>query len=349
VAFCARMRTIFAFRIPSWIGGMAFQLKAKESLRDGITRNVRRQIEKALKHLGAKRNPHHRGAPENKAVPEVRKCFKKVRAALRLVRDELGDDVYREENWCFRDAARPLSKVRDTEVLVETVDKLSQRFVEAIESGALAKIHDALLANRQEVTHRVLDDDRAFVAVEEAATRALARLPDWKIERDGWAAVESGLRRVYRAGCRALALAAENSSVENLHECHKQAKHLWLQLQLLGTAWTRSEKKLIDQTHKLSRVLGEDHDLAVLRETLAADPVAYGGHRILKGVFVVIDHRREELERQAFALGRKLYKDSLKVFTNRIGDYCKAWQLRSKQRSSPREVARPRAGRCRTP
>jgi CHAD domain-containing protein len=300
---------------------MAFQLKAKESVSDGITRSVRSQIEKALKHLGAKRKPHQRGAPKNQAVPEVRKCFKRVRAALRLVRDELGDDVYREENWCFRDAARPLSKVRDAEVLVETVDKLSQQFAEAIEPGALSKIHDALIANRQEVTRRVLDEDRAFAAVEEAATRALARLPDWKIERDGWAAVESGLRRVYRAGSRALALAAENSSVENLHECRKQAKHLWLQLQLLEAAWTGSEKELGEQTHRLSRLLGNDHGLAVLRETLAADPLAYGGHGILKRVFAVIDRRKAEFERQAFVLGRKIYKYPPKVFTSRIEAY----------------------------
>jgi CHAD domain-containing protein len=171
------------------------------------------------------------------------------------------------------------------------------------------------------VTHRVLDEDKALSAVEEFATRALARLPDWRIKREGWAAIESGLSRAYRTGHRALVLAAENSSVENLHECRKQAKWLWLQLQLLGTAWTRSEKKLIDRTHNLSRALGEDHDLAVLRQTLAADPTAYGGHRILKGLFVVIDHRREELERQAFVLGRKIYKDPPKVFTSRIKAY----------------------------
>jgi CHAD domain-containing protein len=129
------------------------------------------------------------------------------------------------------------------------------------------------------------------------------------------------------AGQRALALAAKNPSVENLHEWRKQAKYFWLQLQLLEAAWRGSEKKLIDRTHKLSGVLGENHDLAVLRETLAADPVAYGGHRILKGVFAVIDHRREDLARQAFGLGRKLYKDSPRVFTNRIG----AYRLRSKQ------------------
>ena len=41
-----------------------------------------------------------------------------------------------------------------------------------------------------------------------------------------------------------------------------------------------------------------------------------GGHGVLKGLFALIDRRREELERQAFALGRQLYKDSSKVFTS---------------------------------
>jgi CHAD domain-containing protein len=297
---------------------MAFQLNVNEPVGDGITRNVRLQIEKALKHLGAKRKPHQRGVAENEAVFEVRKCFKKVRAALRLVRDELGNDVYHEENWCFRDAARPLTEIRDAGVLVETMDQLTPHLAKAIEPGAMAKIHEALLANQQDVTHRVLDQDKALAAVTEVATRQLAKLADWKLKGDGWAALESGLRRVYREGPRALALASETTSVANLHEWRKQTKYLWHQLQLLDAAWTGSEKELVDQTHKLATLLGEDHDLAVLRETLAADPLAYGGHRILKGVFAVIDRRREELEQQAFALGGEIYKDSPKVFTGRI-------------------------------
>ncbi len=196
----------------------------------------------------------------------------------------------------------------------------------------------------QEVTRRVLDEDKAFAAVEEVATRALARLPDWRIEHDGWAALEPGLRRTYRTGHRALALATETSSVKNLHEWRKQAKYLWHQLQLLETAWTGSEKELDDQAHKLSQLLGDDHDLAVLRETLAADPLTYGGHRILKGVFAVIDRRREELEQQAFAIGRQLYKDSPRVFTSRIEPYRKAWAAEIEAATPPTSI-RPAHGR----
>jgi hypothetical protein len=43
---------------------MAFQLKTKESLSDGITRNVRRQIEKAIKHLDSNEKRAPRGTRE---------------------------------------------------------------------------------------------------------------------------------------------------------------------------------------------------------------------------------------------------------------------------------------------
>ncbi len=297
---------------------MAFQLNPDEPVGEGITRNLRAQIEKALKHVSAKRRPHQRSPSENEAILEVRKCFKRVRAALRLVRQELGDGVYHEENWCFRDAARPLTQIRDAQALVETMDKLAPKFAAAIGVDALEKIHQALLANQKEVAGRVLDREHAFGVIAEIATRALTRVADWKIDRDGWLAVETGLRRVYRDGHRALARAAETSTVANLHEWRKQAKYLWHHLQLLDARWTDPEKEFVDQTHHLSRLLGEDHDLAVLRETLAADPKAYGGHHVLKAVFTVIDGQREEQQQQAFALGSELYKDPPKAFASRI-------------------------------
>ena len=307
---------------------MAFQLKAKESVGDGLTRNVKRELEKVQDLLGAKVKPHELGAWENEAVHETRKCFKKIRAALRLVREEFGDDVYHEQNWFFRDAARPLTEVRDAEMLVETFDKLARQLAAPIEPGAVAKVRAALLAHQQDVTRRVLGEDRALAGVKAAATRALTSVSEWRIDADGWAALEGGLRRVYRTGRRALARAAEDPSVANLHEWRKQAKYLWHELQLLESAWTGSEPELGDQVHELSRLLGDDHDLAVLRQTLAADPLTYGGHRVLKDMFAVVDRQRQELERQAFALDRQLYKDPPRVFTSRIEGYWKAWRAR---------------------
>jgi CHAD domain-containing protein len=294
---------------------MAFELKLNEPVGAGITRSVKAQIEKALKHLGASGES---GITENEAIGEVRKCFKRVRAALRIARDELGTELYREENFRFRDAARPLTQIRDAGILVDTADKLRPEVVKVIGPAAFKTIRTALVANQQEVRSRVIEQNKALATVKDAAIRAIGRLAGWKLQRDGWAAVEPGLHRVYQHGHHAMRLATESPSVANLHEWRKQTKYLWHQLQLLDAAWTDIEKEFVTRTHQLATLLGEDHDLAVLRETLAADPLAYGGHHILKNVFLVIDRHRAQLEQQAFALGREIYKDPPRVFTSRI-------------------------------
>jgi CHAD domain-containing protein len=223
---------------------MAFQLRANETVADGIRRCARRELESALEDLGGNsRGP--RGAGEKEAVHDVRKRFKKVRAALRLVREDLGDEVYRDENFRLRDAARPLTEVRDAQMLAETWAALTLELASELEPLAAAKVRDALLANEEDVTRRVLREEKAFAAVAEVATRTLGRLAEWRIDCDGWAALEGGLRRVYRTGHRALSLAAETPSVENLHEWRKQAKYLWHGLQLLEATWTERRSRPI--------------------------------------------------------------------------------------------------------
>jgi CHAD domain-containing protein len=315
---------------------MAFQLNLKESVSDGIQRNVRREVEKALNFVVPEMNPQKNDTSEAEVVREIRKCFKKVRAALRLVREELGDDIYHRENWFFRDAARPLSEVRDAQMLVEILEKFARQLAHQIDSKALAKVHDALNANQLEVTHRVLEKEKALAEVKDFATQALARLSDWGFDRSGWDVLESGLARTYRISRRALSVAMESPSVVNLHEWRKQNKYLWHQLQLIEPMWIAREKELGNQFHQLSRTLGEDHDLAVLKQTFAVDPLAYGGHRFLKEIFVLIDSSRGEYERAAFTLGRQLYKESPNLFTNRIASDWKSLPEETKRLIPPR-------------
>ena len=301
---------------------MAFRLKDREHVGKGVVRNMSREVERALEHLRQGSAPRAKEASANDAVHEVRKCFKRVRAGLRLLRDELGDDLYHEENWCFRDAARPLTEVRDAVMLIETLDQLTP---DLADKAAARHVREALVANQVDVSRRVLIDDQAFHAVTDMATRALARLADWRMQRDGWAALESGLRRVYREGHRALSLALEQPSVENLHEWRKQSKYHWHHLQLIEPALASKEGELPDDVHTLTQLLGEDHDRAVLQQTLATDPLSYGGQRALANLFALIERQRATLERNAFELGRRLYQDSPRVFISRLDLQWKEW------------------------
>ncbi|MFI5302282.1 MAG: CHAD domain-containing protein, partial [Polyangiales bacterium] len=159
----------------------------------------------------------------------------------------------------------------------------------------------------------------------EVAARVLTRLPTWTTPHQDWTAVEAGLRRVYRTGHRALAAAVEHPTVERLHELRKQSKYLWHALQLLEPAWIERDPTLGDRYHALSRLLGEDHDLAVLRAALAADPLTYGGHRALKAVFALVDRKRGDLQQRGIVLALELYRDSPSAFTARLAEHWSAW------------------------
>jgi hypothetical protein len=156
-------------------GGMAFGSKSRESVGHKIAGNIRRELRNLLSLLGAKVKPRERDAWEIKVVHEVRKTCKKVRAALRLVRAEIGDDVYHRENLCFRDAARRIGEVRDAQVLSKSLEKLRGQFADQIAPEIFAKIYEALLANQRKVvrhglrknsirSHKRNDHRRAFAA-----------------------------------------------------------------------------------------------------------------------------------------------------------------------------------------
>src|SRR5262249_24261035 len=93
---------------------MSFELNADDSLRKSLRRMVRKQVGNALEE----RTGPHQG-PRDVVVHDARKGLKRVRAVLRLVRPVIGEKVFQRENTCFRDAARPLTEVRDARILVE--------------------------------------------------------------------------------------------------------------------------------------------------------------------------------------------------------------------------------------
>jgi CHAD domain-containing protein len=300
---------------------MAFQLKPAESVGKGVRRIVRRQLDNALEELGA---PNR-----DEVVHEVRKRFKRVRAVLRLVRDELGEDVYGRENACFRDAARPLTEVRDAMVLVEALDKLAEVAAGQKGAAALPRVRQILQADLQAVRQRVLVEENAFARVRELVQGARARLGEWSISHKGWSAIRPGLKRVYKNARLALATARADRTTENLHEWRKQTKYLWHQLQLLEPACPQAMKGLVDQAHQLTQLLGDDHDLAVLRAKITANSTRFAANSALDSLLVSLDRRRRELEEEALSIGERFLSAEPKAFTRQIKQYWKAWRKKA--------------------
>ena len=299
---------------------MSFELRADEGLRSGIHRVAKSEIEKVREYVDGS----SKGSRDVK-VHEARKSLKKLRAVLRLVRPAIARKVYHRENMAFRDAARPLSEVRDAKILLETLDRIVKTNGRGPRVRPFMEVRRELARHQRGVREKVLDQDDAFTTVDSTMKDALDRLDDWVDVHDGWSSVGKGVQRVYGRGRRAFAVGSEKPTVEHLHEWRKQVKYLRHQLELLRPVKASVLEPLAKKAEDLGDILGDDHDLAMLRREVAGDPERFGGTEVVDSLLDKIDRRRERLERRAVSLGRQIFRRAPKDFGERLHAYWKAW------------------------
>jgi hypothetical protein len=68
--------------------------------------------------------------------------------------------------------------------------------------------------------------------------------------------------------------------------------------------------------HRLADLLGDDHDLGVLRERLTSGRLHVGAD--VDGIVGLIEHRQAELQAQALVLGGRVYAEKPAVFVRRM-------------------------------
>jgi CHAD domain-containing protein len=297
---------------------MPYRLENGEAVRDGLRRCAREQLDDAVKELtdGVDGDPVE-------AIHEARKALKKERSLLRLARSALDPRERRQEAIVLRQAARSLSQARDADVMIETLDDLSKRFAGAVPSTAVASARKRLVEERDgERAGSMQSGSAAAVAIELRA--AGRRVDSWHLRRGGWAAIAGGLLRSYRRGRRAFDLARAEPTPENLHDWRKRVKDLWYHLRLLRPLSESTMRGQADEAHRLSELLGDDHDIYVLREALTgmANEIPVD----VDPLIAAIDHRRGMLQTDAVLLGRRLYAEKPKAFLRRIHGYWKAWR-----------------------
>jgi CHAD domain-containing protein len=301
---------------------MSFELKRKETVPEGIRRIACERIEKALAIL----NGNSRKIVTDKAVHEARKQFKQVRGALRMVRKELGNREFDRENATFRDAGRPLSEVRDAKVMVDTLDALAKHYKGKLTAAPFKKLRAALESRRRDVRKRVLSENHTARSIVGELRKSSRRVPKWSLSRDGWKALEPGLRQTYRKGRSAMNAAVDDASDEAYHEWRKRTKDLRYNIELLARAWPEAMEPMAESAHHLTNLLGEDHDLAVLQglvDNELKDLPAANERELLTPL---ISQRRVDLKKKSRELGEKLYAESDEEFVDRIHGYWKAWR-----------------------
>lgn len=298
----------------------AYRLLADEDAATGVRRAIAGRLDKAAERLREASEAGADGDALAEAIHGARKDLKKARAALRLVREDLGKKTFKRENRALRDAARTLSASRDAEVKVATLDALTDGDGD-VPPGATALWREALVADRdQTVGEESGGTEQAVAAIEEVAARA----PDWTLRTDGWELLGPGLDTAYREGREAFAALGDSPDFEAVHELRKRGKDLWYQLRLLRDAWQPVLEPTAEEVHDFTDLLGDHHDLAVLCIDLVGREDVDAVHR--ETLRRLIEVRQADLITAALAAGERIYAEKPKAFSRRVRAYWRAWR-----------------------
>ncbi len=263
------------------------------------------------------------------AVHESRKATKRIRALLRLIRFEIGERAFRYENEAMRDTARMLSDIRSAAVNVQSISLLTDLYGSFLATETFGDLRDRLEVLKTNIETRAMEDPTLVPTVVERLERAHARYSSWPVEpgsreiygagiRNGFEAVGPGLRDTFGRGRREMVAAYKFGSPELFHIWRKRVKYLGHQMEILTPLWPEVILGMAITLDRIGRLLGEDHDLAHLLDTVAArsdlcpNPVE---RSLLKAL---AEQRRSDLQTASRILGRRIYAESSKSLNTRF-------------------------------
>lgn len=295
---------------------MSFVLEPHEPFGPGLRRILLEETDDAAERLG--------GASRDDwedAVHEARKSVKKCRAVLRLARPSIGS-LYGDANTALRDIGRSLSSVRDDRVLVDTVDELAEAFPEEATEPVFGRVR-RVLADRADRSAAGAIADGLHERSAQRIRRVAALVARGPWEGRGWGFVEGGLRGEYARGRSALSAARNRPGGTTVHDWRKRVKDHWYHLRVLRAAWPPVLKRTAKEAHALSDLLGDEHDLVVLQQTLRNGTGDLWDAEDARSLSSLADRLRAELLAEAEPLGRRMFAERPKRFTGRMRTYWK--------------------------
>lgn len=295
---------------------MGYQLQRDKAPGESLRRICRRQVELGLAIVTGKKEA------VDTPVHETRKHLKKARAALRLVRREIGRGLFKRQNACLRDVGRMISEIRDAEVRLQTVRQL-QRV-----AGRRRQCYQYV---EEILAHELENFVAAFAEWQSQAVPILERVRDdidiWAVDQFDLIQIRRSIQGTYKRGRDALAAAKRVGSAESFHHFRKEAKQLWYQLRILRPVNLVVLKTLTDELGSLGDLLGRAHDLDFLAERMRQEPDETTWQREGHQLLAVIEASQSDLQRGAGDLAERFYSERPRDFGARVSAWLDTWAV----------------------
>jgi CHAD domain-containing protein len=298
---------------------MSYQLRQRESLGQNLCRICRKQIEGAIAVAKGEAKTH------DTPVHEMRKHLKKTRAALRLVRKEIGRGLFREQDCALRDVGRLTSDIRDAEVRSQTVRQL-QKVTQRQGRNPYEKLEAMLGLELENFMAAFAEWQTQAVPMLEQACSAVER---WTLDQFNSKQLSRAVQSSYKQARKALAKATANPSAENFHAFRTKAKTLGYQLRILRPVNPVVLKALSDDLSSLGDLLGRAHDLSFLGDRLRSEDGTSKWQREGHSLLGVIEVSQTDLQRGAAELAEHFFAERPRDFGSRVAGWLQNWEGKS--------------------
>jgi CHAD domain-containing protein len=290
-----------------------FELRLDEPAGVGLQRIALEQVDLIAWHAA-------RSGVADEHVHGVRKTSKRVRAVLRMIRDELGEEVYRRDNAIVRDVARELSTLRSAAVELHILDSLGVWLPDL--ASAAVELRSRLTAQTDRIRAAMFTESWLIDDLISRLERARASIETWELPPE-MIPTAHGLHHTYRHGRRGMLRAYGGAGAEAFHDWRKRVKYLRHQMEILAPTRAADEPSIAAEFAELGEGLGLEHDLADLAHTVAATPGGFASPVAQNELLDAITERRQVLQRDLRPLAEGLYAQKPGEFTR---DMTTAWE-----------------------
>lgn len=290
-----------------------YRLRNDETLQEGLKRIAVSLSHRLLSDLAVA------DSDRNVAIHDARKGCKLLRGLLRLIRPAMIADFHTKDDRVRLASAR-LSTLRDTSVMVKTVQRL-------------LKSRDVPLSRKQKMAIRRIFDKQEGMKCEQPndgggqvsyflsdMQEIVREMFQWSFSSDISLAAKGGFEATYRRCMKLMKVSRNKPTDENLHRWRKHVKYHEHHMRLLGSYWKGNVSKRSSRLARLAELLGDDHDLALIQEKVNARRTSQStGHRDELSRFgKLISRRRIRLQTRAFKLGMKLFRKRPRTVVNKM-------------------------------
>lgn len=294
---------------------MNFTLDKKEKLDKEVKRIALELIESSIQEY------YDNELDSNTKIHLFRKRCKRMRSLVKLAHSNLGSNGkgYQYENNFFKKISRTLSYERDRFVLINLLKQVSNNLHNNLLKTELEQFFYKI--DKEDVNNNSVKLLSDFIVQIKASKK---RIKKWKISGNGIEIFKKGFYNNYKKAKKLMLVAIEKPTMKNYHEWRKCMKYHYYHLELLRDAWPAILTAHADEAHKLSELLGRDHDLCLLNDKLGSKNEFRFSNELLNALKNILKTEIKTNRQKIIPLGKKIFSESPNQITKRIERYWNA-------------------------